>query len=56
MKIAIYNCTIIASAVLISCNGYRNDNSGDSAIPMIGISLRNQQTAMLSMQLTICIT
>ena len=50
MKITIYNCAIITIAVLFSCKGNRDDNSVNSAIPMIGISLRNQQTAMLCIQ------
>jgi len=35
--------------MLFSCNSNQN-NSADSAIPMISISLRNQQRAMLSIQ------
>jgi hypothetical protein len=52
MKKIVFYCELIVVVVLFfSCDSDQNaDNSRDSAIPMIGISLRNQQAAMLSIQ------
>jgi|SRR5689334_11608087 len=50
MKNVISICAMIALATEFSCGSNQDSNTVDSAIPMISISLRNQQLAMQSIQ------
>jgi len=50
MRKIIYNWAIMSLAMLLSCDNNQNVGNVDSVIPMISISLRNQQTAMLCIQ------
>ena len=51
MKHLLSNFAIIAIAVLSSCSSPGNDsNSIENAMPTISIALKNEQTALLSIQ------